>query len=296
MFIPIGDNVDRKTIPIIPLVLILANVFVFSYQVRLSLTESRPQYVQEKFYDTWGLVPEELANGNAIGLVTHMFVHGGFMHIIGNMIVLWAFAGSLEIGLGKAYLALFYVLWGVAGGVLHAVMQWGSDVPLVGASGAIAGLIGAYTVAYGPMCKIKTLIFLGFHIVRVDIPATVYGMGWFAMQLLEASNDPHGISGVAWYCHIGGFAAGAVTMLCIRHNTKGYMVENRHGQLEFRTRDDGSESDEEVRELEVPETCQYCGTEVDEENLIADNLVRCTNPKCERLTYLEPKSREAVGS
>ena len=108
-----------------------------------------------------------------------MFIHGGVFHLLGNMFTLWAFACSLEMGLGSGCLLAFYVVWGLLAGFSHAMMDWDSTVPGIGASGAIAGLLGAYAVAYGPFAKIRTLIFIALRPMKVDIPVSVFGMGWF---------------------------------------------------------------------------------------------------------------------
>ncbi|MEQ8838673.1 MAG: rhomboid family intramembrane serine protease, partial [Lacipirellulaceae bacterium] len=122
VLIPIGDNIDKKSLPILPGVLLFANLAVFIFQMRLIFENPTTIKPALDFIDAWGLVPEDLADGRFIGLFTHMFLHGGFSHIIGNMIVLWAFSCSLENGLGTATLTLFYVLWGLAAGMLHAAM------------------------------------------------------------------------------------------------------------------------------------------------------------------------------
>ena len=108
----------------------------------------------------YGLASKDLQNNRYLGVVTHMFVHGGLMHLLGNMIVLWAFVSTLEHTLGAWIFLIFYLLWGTVAGLAQAAMHWGSDVPLVGASGAIAGVIGAYWVAFGARTRIRTLVWI----------------------------------------------------------------------------------------------------------------------------------------
>jgi membrane associated rhomboid family serine protease len=293
MFIPIGDNIERRTFPVIPILLILANVLVFVVEMRVFVNGSTTdELALLGFFKTWGLVPSSLAKGQVSGLITYMFLHGGIMHIVGNMVVLWAFAGSLEVGLGRAALLGFYFLFGVAGGLAHAIMNWSSDLPVVGASGAVAGLIGAYTVLYGPHSRIRTLILLSVHPITVEIPATVYGMGWVLLELWSASCDPEGMSSVAWLAHVGGFVAGAgITFLC-RNHTPCRIVEERDGTLTFQetTRKERvSEVDASLTagDVPLPPLCPYCGSELTKQNRIAANLARCPNPSCERMIYAD---------
>ena len=294
MIIPIGDNVKRTSPPIVPILLIALNLLVFAYQTRLLTTSRDGVYAERQFIETWGLVPAELADGQLAGLMGHMFIHGGVLHLLGNMFTLWAFACSLEVGLGSVCLLAFYVVWGLVAGLSHAMMDWDSTIPGIGASGAIAGLLGAYTVAYGPFAKIRTLIFIAIRPIKVDVPATAFGMGWILLQFWQASNDPEGQTGVAWYAHIGGFMAGALTMLFMKNHTAGELVETAGGELAFRERDDAADDGpgdipaalpEPVVEG-VPEACPYCAAPMDESNRFADNLVRCGNAECERLIYL----------
>ncbi|QDS97877.1 rhomboid family intramembrane serine protease [Adhaeretor mobilis] len=297
MLIPIGDNIDRKSFPILPGVLLFANLAVFIYQMRIFFENPTTLRPTMDFVETWGLVPTDLAGGHFNGLFTHMFLHGGFSHIIGNMLVLWAFSCSLENGLGTATLALFYIMWGLAAGLLHAAMEWGSDMPLIGASGAIAGLMGAYTVLYGADAKIKTVFFFFFKFWVVPVPAFLYGGAWFYLQLYNSLQDDGG--GIAWYAHIGGFAAGAITALLVRNQLDIKLVKDRDGTLCFK---DTTEDDKprvlvqgdryEIAEHDVagdgstlPEDCPYCTTSLGEHERITPGVARCSNPECGRFVY-----------
>ena len=139
------------------------------------------------------------------------------MHILGNMLMLYAFVHTLESTLGLLPFIACYLLWGLVGGLCQAAMDWGQDIPLVGASGAIAGMIGAYTVLYGYDAKIRCLLWLPiptliFRPIKIDVPAIVFGLVWIGLQLWDASSDPEGMMGVAWFAHIGGFIAGLLLM------------------------------------------------------------------------------------
>lgn len=302
MLLPVGDNVDRKSLPIMPAVLIFCNLLVFVIQVRIFLDHPRSIKPTIDFIETWGLVPADLQKGRFTGLATHMFLHGGLSHILGNMLVLWAFACTLEIGIGSWVLLVFYLAWGVAAGALHAFTQWGSDTPLVGASGAIAGLMGAYFVLYGADSKIKTLFFLGFKAFVFHVPAAVYCLGWFALQVWSASVDKMpGGGGVAWYAHVGGFMAGAVTALLVRSNLDLCLVKDRSGELVFKSNFDQidpasvtivegdryeiAEHDTAGDGSALPDDCPHCGTPIGEEGRITPGVARCLNELCARFIY-----------
>jgi membrane associated rhomboid family serine protease len=263
---------------------------VFMYMLRLAFGSQDIEPVQQ-FVDTWGLVPADLRRGYIVGVVSHMFLHGDVFHIVGNMLCLWAFVQTLEGCLGTARLIIFYLLWGVAGGLMHAAVSWGSDIPMIGASGAVAGMMGAYWVAFGPLTKIRTIIFILWHGVRVDIPAGAFMAIWILMQLIGAASEPEGCVSVAWYAHFGGFAAGALTMVCLKNRTKARLVKTHQGDLEFEPSADepavAGAADYAPDPDAVPTCCPYCDTPLDDEHRLAPNLLRCPNPECARCVYLE---------
>lgn len=284
MFLPLGDDVNHRTFPVAGSIFVAANVLVFIYMGRMAVTANDIEPLRA-FIDRWGLVPADLPKGHLIGLVSHLFLHGGLMHIAGNMIVLWAFIRTIESALGTTCCIAFFLFWGAVGGFVHAVMNWGSPVPLVGASGAVAGLIGAYLVAFGPMTNIRTLVWIGWP-MKVNIPAAAFIGIWLAMQLLGLAGSDEGAAGIAWYAHLGGFAAGYVTMFCMRNHAAHQLVEGRDGRLRMERADAHDEESEGELE-EVPEVCPHCGTLLGDECRIADTLLRCSNPDCERMVYLE---------
>ncbi len=289
MFIPLGDDIERRTIPLVPVLLVVMNVLVFAYQCRVTAeagpTEREIVEASHEFNTTWGLVPKDLAQGRVMGLLSHMFMHGDFMHLLGNMVVLWAFACSLEAGLGPLMLLALYMAWGIGAGVAHAGIDLESEIPLIGASGAIAGLMGAYTVAYGMNARIKALFFFCFRPFVIYIPAFMFGLFWICQQLWYASSDPDGVAGVGWFAHIGGFAVGAATMWILRNDTDAELVKDTSGNLTFRQREVAKSTPEPAEEPLLPDQCPHCGTPVLSENIVSPILARCGRAGCERLIY-----------
>jgi len=151
-----------------------------------------------------------------ITVLTHMFLHGGWMHLIGNMWFLWIFGGNVEDAMGHARFAAFYLLCGLAAAALQVASRPESIVPMVGASGAIGGVMGGYVVLY-PRVRVHMLVILGFYITTIAVPA-IFMLGyWFLVQLIGgamAAGDEGG--GVAFWAHVGGFAAGALLVLAMR--------------------------------------------------------------------------------
>lgn len=293
MFLPLGDDVDKRTMPIVGTFLIAMNVLIFAYEMRLA-AESAPAREYEppealmELVQQWGMIPKEFLEGKMIVAFTYMFLHGDLTHLLGNMLVLWAFVHTLEGALGQMSFMFFYIMWGVVAAVFHAFMMPESEIPMIGASGAIAGMIGAYFIAYGAMTKIKCLFFFGFRPWRVEIPAGAFVGLWVISQLigLAGETEDH-TAGVAWYCHLGGFAAGALTML-IAGNADRKVARNRHGELEiveagYVERLPGEPAAESKQEFLE---CQYCGTPFTHESKIAPTLLKCPNSLCDRLTYI----------
>jgi membrane associated rhomboid family serine protease len=187
--------------------LIAVNMAVFLYQLTL------PSYALNRFVDEWGIVPDRL---HPAALLTSMFVHGGWMHILGNMLYLWVFGRNVEDLIGAGRFLVFYLLCGLAAAVVQVITNFYSPVPTIGASGAIAGVMGAYLVKF-PRARVVTLLIVVLFITTIDIPAALLLLFWFGMQLLNgigslAETDYTG-GGVAFFAHVGGFVAG---MLLIR--------------------------------------------------------------------------------
>lgn len=205
MIFPIGDqNVHGGYKPIFSYGLIALNVLVFLYQITLPYSE------MENFVFSYGSIPQLIVSGEAYHtLITSMFLHGGWMHLAGNMMFLWVFADNIEAVVGNKEFILFYILGGLAASLVHILFNLNSPIPAVGASGAIAAVLGAYLVMF-PKSRIKTLVFIYF----VTIPAMVFLGIWIVQQLINGFgslgiSDAH-TGGVAWWAHIGGFAFGVI--------------------------------------------------------------------------------------
>ncbi len=214
--IPLRDINPRERPPIVVVGLIVVNALLFFYELSLG-----PQGLQE-FLQQAAFVPGrlfgEVPGGGGLGwtggsILLSMFLHGGWTHILGNMLFLWVFGDNVEDELGHFRFLVFYLAAGTAAALAHALADPGSPLPAIGASGAIAGVLGAYLVRH-PRAPIVTLVFLGFFITTVRIPALVYLPLWFLIQFvsglasLGAATGTSGTGGVAWFAHIGGFIAG----------------------------------------------------------------------------------------
>jgi membrane associated rhomboid family serine protease len=209
---PIGDdNHGARGIPLVTVGLIAVNVLVYLYQLTLSLPGL------QSFIITFGTIPAEIERGTDLHtLFTAMFVHGGFAHIAGNMLFLWIFGDNIEQRFGPVLFLAFYLGTGLAASGVHILTDPASQVPTVGASGAISGVMGAYILLY-PLNRVRTFI---WYLGIVHIPAFIYLGIWFLTQFISgvaALNVPTAQSaGVAFWAHIGGFAAGAVVALLLK--------------------------------------------------------------------------------
>jgi membrane associated rhomboid family serine protease len=214
--IPLRDLNPTRHFPIVTVVLIVANVLVFIYQLLLPSME-----VMDAFIRTFGTVPYNLTQETdpfALStLVTSMFLHGGVIHIGSNMLYLWIFGNNIEDFIGSASFILFYLACGVAAGLSQVATNPVSASPILGASGAIAGVLGAYLLLF-PTAQVEGLIFFGFFIRLVRIPAIVYLGAWIALQFVSslASFDVAEVGGTAWFAHIGGFLTGMLLILPFR--------------------------------------------------------------------------------
>jgi membrane associated rhomboid family serine protease len=218
--IPLRDNNPTRRTPIITIILIALNVVVFLYTNSLSLR------AQSVVYRDYGLIPLKItATLNATTVLTFftsMFLHGGWLHIGGNMLFLWIFGNNIEDRLGKIRFILFYAVCGVIAGLAQIAIDPRSPVPEIGASGAIAGVLGGYIVLF-PRAKVKTLIFIWYFIRIVEISAVwVLGM-WFVLQLVNGLSElgAYGQSDVAFFAHIGGFLAGVILIKVFGIGTGG---------------------------------------------------------------------------
>jgi len=223
--LPIRDINPTSTYPVVTKALVFVNVAVFIYEL-----------INPRLVPQYAFVPA-LAWEQPYRWVTHMFLHGGLLHIVGNMIYLWVFGDNVEDHYGHLRFLLLYLLWGVAAAFVH---YWASAtkvavmgaarlrdnpmyIPAVGASGAISGVLGAYLVLY-PKARILTLTFF-IVITLIEVPAWAYIGFWFLYQLFYGFTEllsPGNVSGVAYFAHIGGFVAGALTALIYRRRRQVY--------------------------------------------------------------------------
>lgn len=211
---PLYDTVRSHTFPIINLTLVLANVLAFLYELQLDPS------ALESFIFTWGLIPAHLISdpSNAwTNIFSSMFLHGGWFHMINNMWVLLIFGDNVEAGMGKIRYLIFYLLSGVAAGLLQTYILPTSMVPMIGASGAVAGVLGAYLILV-PRSRIASLVPILFIFTIVEIPAVLFLVFWFVSQLYSGlgSIQGGGESGIAWWAHIGGFAFGVLMVFFFR--------------------------------------------------------------------------------
>jgi len=216
--LPIRDLNPRRTFPVVNVVLIALNVLVFLFELSLG-----PRL--EGFLMAAAFVPARALGGGSGGVVPEatsallsMFLHGGWGHLLGNMLFLYIFGDNVEDRLGHARYAVFYLLCGYAATFAHAFFNAASTMPAIGASGAISGVLGAYLFLY-PRARIVTLVWLFIFIRFIEIPALVYLPLWFLMQFFSGVSSLHAADqaggGVAWFAHIGGFIAGPVLLLLL---------------------------------------------------------------------------------
>jgi membrane associated rhomboid family serine protease len=211
--IPIGDSPQRRSFPWVTLLLVLANVAVFAYELSLGSRQL------DRFIASAGTTPVEILSGRDMAppapgsiyatLVTAMFIHGGFLHIGSNMLFLWVFGDNVEDAFGHARFMSFYLLSGILAGLTHVLFNTQSIVPTVGASGAVAGVLGAYLVLF-PRAQVRTVLFLGVFFTITRVPALLLIGFWFLSQLFSGlmALEVQEAAGIAFWAHIGGFVAG----------------------------------------------------------------------------------------
>jgi membrane associated rhomboid family serine protease len=225
--IPLRDANPTRRTPVVTLALIAGCVAVFLYQ--MSLTVGGNEAALEQFITRWGVVPSELVAAYPSGavlsqeistLITSQFLHGGIIHIGGNMLFLWIFGNNIEDRFGRLRFLAFYLVGGVVAALTQVAIDPTSTIPTIGASGAIAAVLGAYLILY-PGARVTTAIFLVFFYQLIDVPAVVVLVLWFAIQLLDGfgslgATAAAASGGVAFFAHIGGFIFGAAVALLVR--------------------------------------------------------------------------------
>ena len=218
--IPLRDTIPSKTFPFVTYGLIAANVAVYIHMLEI------PQPHLESFVDFWGIIPARfthtsflirpvIKNAGALTLITAMFMHGGWLHIIGNMWTLFLFGDNVEDRLGHFRFFVFYISAGLVSHVVHVILNPGSTIPTIGASGAIAGVMGAYFILF-PHSQILVLIPIFIFPLLIEVPAVIYLFLWFLSQFysgvfaLHTGNQNFG--GIAFWAHVGGFVAGILLL------------------------------------------------------------------------------------
>ncbi len=230
--LPLRDENPTVHTPILTVGLMVACLAIFLLQITAG------QGADNEVIYRFGLIPAVFW-GNAslpegfsqvppiLTLFTSMFLHGGWLHLGGNMLFLWIFGNNVEDVLGHVKFLIFYILSGAGAGVAQMLVDTHSQIPMVGASGAIAGILAAYMVMF-PRAKVLTLVWLGFFVTTVRIAAIWFLGIWLGLQWLNALMTPAGGGGVAWWAHLGGFGAGLILLVFLKP-TKYLFGSRRHG-------------------------------------------------------------------
>jgi len=212
--IPLKDDNPTNTFPFVTILLIVGNAAVFAYEMSLGHANI------QAFVRRMAVVPYEIGHGIAFQeyptLLTSLFLHGGFVHLLGNMLYLWIFGNNIEDALGHARFILFYLICGIAASATHIALNTSSNVPVIGASGAISGVLGAYLILY-PRARVLVLVPIFFFIRIVRVPAFFVLGIWIVFQFIEGlpslvADSARAAGGVAWFAHIGGFFVGILLL------------------------------------------------------------------------------------
>ncbi|NPD15300.1 rhomboid family intramembrane serine protease [Xinfangfangia sp. D13-10-4-6] len=218
---PIRDHNPSGRVPFVTFALIAVNVVTF-----LAYYPAASELWLARFYYTWGVIPADMwAFDSAATWISHMFIHAGWMHLAGNMLFLWIFGDNLESEMGHAGFLLFYLLAGAAAAIGQALPDPGSAVPMVGASGAIAGVMGGYLLLY-PRAQVDVLLIVVIFFRVFTLPAWLVLGLWFAIQIFSGVAVPG--DGVAYLAHAGGFVAGLILTLplWLRRGGRRFWQEN----------------------------------------------------------------------
>lgn len=206
--IPYKDDNPTSTFPFVTISIIVVNAAVFLIWF-LSPTD------REKIIFTYGAIPAEMLSfnvGHMKNVLISMFLHGGLFHIAGNMLYLWIFGNNIEDRLGHFRFLVFYLFCGIVAAFSHAITEPSSVIPMIGASGAVSGILGAYLLLY-PHAKVHTILFLGFFVDIIMLPAVVVIGLWAVIQFVSGIiTKGMGQGGVAWFAHVGGFLFGILTI------------------------------------------------------------------------------------
>ena len=223
--IPLHATTPTHRFPVVTRILLGLNIVVWIYVLTLSRQPEAVSALYERYAFDWSAFSAAISGGRVtldtfIPLVSHMFLHGGWLHLLGNMLYLWIFGDNIEDAMGSGPFALFYVLCGIVGAIGQGVL---APAPMVGASGAIAGVLGAYLVMF-PTARIATLVFLGIFISIVQLPALIVIGMFILVQVLEALGELRmtvhpAAQGIAYFAHVFGFLAGMLLLPMIRRGS-----------------------------------------------------------------------------
>jgi membrane associated rhomboid family serine protease len=211
--IPIKDNIPSRKRPFVTIAFIAINVVVFIYEMSLGRNINT-------FIFQFGMIPKNIVAGqNLHTLFTSMFLHGGFWHILGNMLYLYIFGDNVEDAFGHFGFLIMYLVSGLVGSAAHILTAVGSKIPTIGASGAVSGVLGAYFVLY-PRAQVLALVPIFFFIRIMALPAFIFLGFWFLLQLLYGAGSMGGGAGVAFFAHIGGFVIGILLGLLVKNRVR----------------------------------------------------------------------------
>ncbi len=220
--IPLRDQNPTAKTPIVNRLLIVANILVWLYVLSLMRQPSAVTAFYDRYSFDWKEFSMQISQGHAslatfVPLITHMFLHGGWLHVIGNMVYLWVFGDNVEDRLGRLPYFVFYILCGIVAAIGQGLVQ---PEPMVGASGAIAGVLGAYVVMF-PAARVSTLVFLGIFITILQLPALIVIGFFIVLQVIDALAElrltaHQATENIAYFAHLFGFAAGILLLLLFR--------------------------------------------------------------------------------
>lgn len=312
-----SSDVQSKHIPFVSMMIIMVCLGFFAKSYSLECMASREQQKNfvhsvyspnsvstentdslQEYYDDYGFQMGDLSNGGFISLFTHMFIHVDLFHILGNLLAFWAFAVALEELFGSGKFALFYFACGLVAAIGQGLCDIYSTVPMVGASGAVAGTMGAYVALFGGLGKVK---FLFFGVVW-NIPAPAFAAVWLLSQVMVIAADGVAGGGVAIVAHLAGFGAGAAIGVFVKGEVSD-RVSCDGGELKIESKESVAPPEEEdilaqllelqpfgtvIEALGNPDVpCPECAETLDFLNPMGERLVRCTNPDCSKMTFVD---------
>lgn len=225
---PLKDDNPTEIKPIVTISIIVLCIIIFLYQFSIS------QIQNTEFIFKYGMKPQRLFSSNEgyefFSLFSSMFLHGGFLHLLGNMLFLWIYGNNIEDSMGHIRFCFFYIVCGIAAALLQAAITPNSNIPMIGASGAVSGVLSAYFLLF-PRAKVSTLVIIFFFITVIRIPAGFLILLWFITQLINANITDPNSPGVAWFAHIGGFIMGALLIPFLKKEKFKFFSDGRNSNV-----------------------------------------------------------------